>query len=188
MGKTTITGIARTVTLAAAVSLFSLPSAIAGPAGHGDGMAAHGKAGKASQVSRTMEVVMYDNYYEPESISVKGGETIRFKIKNAGELVHEFNIGTPSMHVEHQKEMLMMMQHNVLLPDRIDRKAAAQMQKDMGTGMHNNPNSVLLEPGKSGEIVWTFPKDAEVALEFGCTVPGHYESGMRGEFKAGAGS
>jgi uncharacterized cupredoxin-like copper-binding protein len=190
MGKTTITSIARAVTVAAAASLFSLPAVAAGAhgGGHGDGMAMHGQAGKASQVSRTIEVIMYDNYYEPENISVKGGETIRFKVKNAGELVHEFNIGTAAMHADHQEEMMMMMQHNVLLPDRIDRKAAAQMQKDMGHGMHNDPNSVLLEPGKSGEVIWTFPKDADVALEFGCNVPGHYESGMHGQFKSGHGS
>jgi uncharacterized cupredoxin-like copper-binding protein len=186
MGKTTITNIARAITVAASVSLFSLQAA-AGP-GHGSGMAPNGQAGKASEVSRTIEVVMYDNYYEPESISVKAGETIRFKIKNAGELVHEFNIGTAAMHADHQKEMMMMMQHNVLLPDRIDRKAAAQMQKDMGHGMHNDPNSVLLEPGKSGEVIWAFPKDGDVALEYGCNVPGHYESGMHGQFKSGHGS
>ena len=50
----------------------------------------------------------------------------------------------------------------------------------MGHGMHDDPNSVLLEPGKSGEIVWTFPKDADVAIEFACNVPGHYQSGMVG--------
>ena len=55
-----------------------------------------------------------------------------------------------------------------------------KMQASMGHGMHDDPNSVLLEPGKSGEIVWTFPKDADVAIEFACNVPGHYQSGMVG--------
>ena len=32
----------------------------------------------------------------------------------------------------------------------------------------------------AGEIVWTFPKDADVAIEFACNVPGHYQSGMVG--------
>ena len=55
-----------------------------------------------------------------------------------------------------------------------------KMQKEMGHGMHEEPNSVLIEPGKSGEIVWTFPKHAE--LEFACNIPGHYGSGMKGKF------
>jgi uncharacterized cupredoxin-like copper-binding protein len=45
--------------------------------------------------------------------------------------------------------------------------------------MHNEPNSVLLEPGKAGEITWTFAEGAD--LEFACNVPGHYEVGMQGE-------
>ena len=44
---------------------------------------------------------------------------------------------------------------------------------------HDDPNSVLLEPGKSAEIVWTFNADA--ALQMACNVPGHYESGMVGK-------
>jgi uncharacterized cupredoxin-like copper-binding protein len=45
---------------------------------------------------------------------------------------------------------------------------------------HDDPNSVLLEPGKSAQIVWTFPSDT--ALDFACNVPGHYEAGMQGAF------
>ena len=75
---------------------------------------------------------------------------------------------------------MMMMQHGVLMPDHVDMAAAKAMQASMGHGMHDDPNSVLLEPGKSGEIVWTFPKDADVAIEFACNVPGHYQSGMVG--------
>ncbi|MFT4795596.1 MAG: putative cupredoxin-like copper-binding protein [Paracoccaceae bacterium] len=162
-----------------AVSISALPALAGGSHGHG---APNGEPGKASAVSRTIEVVMYDNYYEPESIDVKAGETIRFTIRNAGEFVHEFNVGTPDMHMKHQGEMQMMVDMDVLLPDRIDHAAAKAMQASMGHGMHNDPNSALLEPGKSAEIIWTFPEAADVALEFGCNVPGHYGSGMVGEF------
>jgi len=107
-----------------------------------------------------IEVKMSDNFYEPENISVKEGETIRFVIKNAGEFVHEFNIGTAATHAVHQKEMMM----------------------DMGGGKtmkHDDPNSVLLEPGKSGEVIWIFSKAADI--EFACNVPGHYDAGMVGQ-------
>lgn len=89
--------------------------------GHGGGhanMKKIGMAGDAAKVTRTIKVVMYDNYYEPENISVKEGETVRFLIRNAGEFVHEFNIATGPMHVAHQPEMMMMVEHGVLEPDK----------------------------------------------------------------------
>jgi uncharacterized cupredoxin-like copper-binding protein len=141
---------------------------------------AAGAPGEAAQVSRTVDVVMYDNYYEPESITVQAGETIRFVVRNDGELVHEFNIGTAAMHAAHQDEMMMMVDHGVLEPDRINHDAAKAMQASMGHGMHEEPNSVLLEPGDSAEIVWVFPDDGEI--EFACNVPGHYDAGMQGYF------
>lgn len=158
-------------------------SALAGP-GHG-GAANHGAPGKASAAGRTVAVVMHDNYYEPEEIAVTAGETIRFTIRNEGAFVHEFNIGTAAMHAAHKDEMAMMVDMGVLLPDRIDTAAAKAMQASMGHGMHNDPNSKLLEPGQSAEIVWTFPDDGVV--EFACNVPGHYEGGMVGEFRIGRG-
>ena len=42
--------------------------------------------------------------------------------------------------------------------------------------MSHVSNSILLEPNKSGEIIWKFNTD--VALEAACNVPGHYEAGM----------
>jgi uncharacterized cupredoxin-like copper-binding protein len=150
---------------------------------HGSGHEAAeiGAAGDPSQVDRTVEIVMHDNYYEPETISVEEGETVRFVVKNAGEFVHEFNIATAEMHRDHQPEMMMMVEHGVLEADRINMEAAAKMQASMGHGMHDAANSVLLEPGKTGEVIWTFGKSAE--LEFACNIPGHYEAGMMGQIK-----
>lgn len=152
--------------------------------GHGDehaAMAEIGAPGKASEVTRTIEVSLKDSFYDPESINVKAGETIRFKIRNDGDLVHEFAIATAEMHIAHRPAMEMMVEHGILHADYIDHKAAKAMQKYMGHGMHDEPNSLLLEPGKSGEIVWKFPANGK--LEFACNVPGHYEGGMVGEIK-----
>ncbi len=148
--------------------------------GHGHGGSANiGKPGKAADVSRTITVTMTDNRYSPENIEVKKGETIRFVVKNKGEFVHEFNIGTAKMHKAHQKEMMIMMERGVLEPDKINH---AKMKMDRGGGKtmeHNDPNSALLEPNKSGEIVWKFGSAAR--LEFACNIPGHYEAGMVGK-------
>lgn len=159
--------------------MVSTNLAIASP-GHSDKKNV-GEAGKSSDVTRTINVKMYDNYYEPENISIKEGETVKFVITNLGELVHEFNIATAEMHKAHGPEMMMMVDHGVLEADKINQEAAKKMQASMGHGLHNAPNSALLEPGKSGEVIWSFPKKAE--LEFACNVPGHYESGMVGKIK-----
>ena len=122
---------------------------------------------------------MTDNRYSTEKITVKAGETIRFVVSNKGQLVHEFNIGTPDMHKGHQKEMMMMVDHGVLEADKINHD---KMKMDMGGGKtmeHNDPNSALLEPGKNKEIVWKFSKEG--TFEFACNVPGHYDAGMVGE-------
>ena len=96
--------------LVAGVALsMSAGAFAAGVHGGGHG-ASSGEPGKASEVARTITVEMYDNYYEPEEISVKPGETVRFVVENKGNLVHEFNIGTPDMHEAHQKEMMMMVE------------------------------------------------------------------------------
>jgi uncharacterized cupredoxin-like copper-binding protein len=138
-----------------------------------------GTPGKKSNVTRSIEIKITDNRYSPEEITVKKGETIRFVLKNDGAFVHEFNIGTAQMHKGHRKEMMMMVEHGALEPDRINH---ARMKMDMGGGKtmeHNAPNSVLLEPKKSKEIIWKFDTDGK--LEFACNVPGHYESGMVGK-------
>jgi len=156
-------------------------SGVEASAGHDQHVAAAamGQPGKASEVARTIEISMHDNYFEPESFSVREGETVRFQIINQGGLVHEFNIGTAAMHERHQTEMLMMVQHGVLKGDKLDR---SMMEMDMGNGhtmRHDDPNSVLLEPGEQAELIWTFAKAAN--LQFACNVPGHYQAGMQGE-------
>lgn len=167
--------------LPAMVVAISSGAYAAGEHGGHHGGEAVGEPGKAENVSRTIDVTMMDNYYEPESIAVEPGETIRFRVKNEGALVHEFNIGTADMHEAHQKEMQMMVEHGVLKGDRIDHE---MMEMDMGNGhsmKHDDPNSVLMEPGESKEIIWTFTEAAD--LEFACNVPGHYQAGMYGDIE-----
>ena len=150
--------------------------------GHGHGLAI-GEPGKAAQATRTIEVTAGDNFYEPEKIEVKAGETIRFVITNTGEVVHDFTLGTAEMHAEHQKEMAMMVEHGVIEGDKINRD---MMKMDMGGGRtmeHNDPNSALLEPGETAEIVWKFTEP--MTLEFACNVPGHYDAGMMGSIEVG---
>lgn len=156
-------------------ALASAGSVSASETKHGHSEAA-GIGQPGGKPSRTIEVVMHDNYFEPESFAVEHGETVKFKIKNAGEFVHEFNIGTAAMHAEHQQEMMMMVEHGVLEADKINHAAMMMKMPDGSTMEHNDPNSVLVEPGKTADVTWTFSGDAD--LEIACNVPGHYDSGM----------
>ncbi len=135
-----------------------------------------GSKGSEIEVSRVIKVVMYDNYYEPNSFQIKAGETIKFEVENAGMLVHEFNIANKMMHMKHQPEMVKMVENEILLADSIDKekmKKMAKIDKAMG---HSHSNSVLLEPKQKGEIIWKF--DNAVNIEIACNVPGHYQVGM----------
>ena len=135
-----------------------------------------GEKGKLSEVNRTVEIKMYDNYFEPNEIKIKKGETIKFIISNYGELVHEFNIATKEMHIKHQPEMMKMVENQILLADKIDKKKMKEMAKKDHSMAHSHSNSVLLEPNEIGEIIWKFSTTAN--LEAACNVPGHYQDGM----------
>ena len=135
-----------------------------------------GSKGNVNDISRVIKVIMYDNYYEPSSFQINAGETIKFEVENAGELVHEFNIANKMMHIKHQPEMEKMVENEILFADSIDKdkmKKMAKMDKSMG---HSHSNSVLLEPKQKGDIIWKF--DNAVNIEVACNVPGHYQAGM----------
>lgn len=147
--------------LAAAFALTASAALAAGnhAGGHDDEMAI-GKPGQPSKVSRTIEMTMIETEtgamaFEPASIEVRRGETIRFAVSNAGVLEHELVIDTQDEVTEH--------------------KAVMEKFPEM---IHDDPNAVRLAPGETGEIVWTFSNAG--AFEFACLIPGHYGAGMHG--------
>lgn len=156
---------------------------------HQMGHAEIGEPGDAASATETIEVVMGDNYFEPESITVPAGATVRFVVKNEGGLLHEFNIGTAAMHAAMQPEMAMMMEHGMLtdtgmMHDMADMDHSAMMGMDMDemmASLEGYPNRVLVEPGETKELTWTFTQDTD--LEFACNLPGRYDSGMVGHLK-----
>ena len=135
-----------------------------------------GEKGNSADVSKVITVKMYDNYYEPSKFEIKKNQTIKFIVYNYGEFVHEFNIATKKMHLKHQPEMMKMVENEILLANRIDKKKMKELSKKDHSMSHSHSNSVLLEPNQRGEIIWKFNTDAK--LEAACNVPGHYQSGM----------
>ena len=138
-----------------------------------------GEKGDPSNIDRTIEIRMYDNFYEPNIKKVKKGETIKFVVQNLGEMVHEYNIATKEMHIKHQPEMQKLVDHGILLVDKIDMNKMKKMSKKDHSLSHSHSNSVIIEPKKTGEIIWKFSKN--LTLEIACNIPGHYETGMVGQ-------
>ena len=140
-----------------------------------------GEKGDPTEVDKVIKVKMYENYYEPNEFKIKKNQTIKFIVYNYGELVHEFNIATKKMHLKHQPEMMKMVEYEILLGDRIDKKKMKKLSKKDQSMSHSHINSVLLEPNESAEIIWKF--NTEAKLEAACNVPGHYEVGMIAKIK-----
>ncbi|WP_459205247.1 cupredoxin domain-containing protein [Pseudomonas sp. MLB6B] len=155
--------------LTAALSLLSLPALA--------DTFAFGQPAPAAQADRTVEVLLKDIAFEPSSLQVKAGETVRFVLINQGKLPHEFNLGDKAMHVEHQKEMLAM-QAQTFSGAGQQGGGHDAMQHGHGAHAHGAGNTVLVQPGQRAELTWTF--SASTPIEFACNVPGHYQAGMVG--------
>jgi len=156
-----------------AMSITTGPALASGSHDDGHDGGGIGRAGNAGHVDREIMIEMGEMYFSPSDIEIRKGETVRFMVKNVGEFVHEFNIATEAMHLNHSEEMMMMIDMGILETDRINRDMMADSEM-----AHSDPNSLLLEPNESGEVIWTF--DGDATLELSCNVPGHRESGMFG--------
>ena len=151
-----------------------------------------GQQAQATPATRTIFVKMDDINYSQKTIDVKPGETVRFVLKNEGTLMHEFNIGQAASQLEHQRKMATLFKDGTLTPTG-KAKSVIWRERSAGPGdyelagypevieaKHDGPDGVLIEPGTTKEFVWTFPKAG--SLSFACTLPGHYQAGMVGEF------
>lgn len=115
-----------------------------------------GIAGETDRVERTVAVRMTDAMrFEPDTLQIRQGETVRLVLLNDGRLMHEMVIGTHAALAEH----------------------AEVMRKFPGME-HDEAYMAHVSQGRQGEIVWHFNQAGE--FEFACLIPGHYEAGMRG--------
>lgn len=155
----------KAILLASALALLASPAAFAGgnhAGAHGDAAAmAIGKPG--TKAKRTVTVTMKEKadgsmVFEPSSIQVRKGETIRLRFLNRGESDHEFVM-------DEEKEIL---EHKELMAKFPEME-------------HDDPNAIRLAGGAKGEIVWTFANAGD--FTFACLIPGHYEAGMKGAIK-----
>ena len=110
----------------------SLALAVPGAPGHTHRSFGAGAPGDPKKPARTVEVVMKETedgnmLFAPDRVEAKRGEQVRFVLKNAGKVDHEFILDTPERNAKHKIEM--------------------RKNPDME---HDDPNGKRLAPGGTG--------------------------------------
>lgn len=122
-----------------------------------------GMAARPADATRTIRIDMTDAMrFEPDTLIVREGETVRLLVRNRGRMLHELVMGSAAELAKHAALM-------ARYPDM----------------EHDEPYMVHVDPGKTGEIVWQFNRAGD--FEFACLIAGHYEAGMRGTIKVQSG-
>lgn len=107
---------------------------------------------------RRIELTMTDQMtFEPATIQVRPGETVRLVVRNASSEAHEAYIGTE------EEQRIHATDHSGFGNDQ----ASAP---HMGYGVH-------IAPFGNGEFTVKLDEDLDYLI--GCHYPGHYEAGMR---------
>lgn len=114
-----------------------------------------GEPAPAAQATQVIHVTASDDmrFKFSKPLTLSSGDVIRFVVQNTGKVPHEFSIG-----------------------DEKEQKAHQIMMRKMPDMVHNDANTVTIQPGETKEITWEFKGDKEVV--FACNIPGHYEAGM----------
>ena len=151
------------------LTLFLVPAAALASGEHSgdhDGSEAYtfGEPASPSSADRTITIEASDRMtFSPSDIVTSKGETIRFVVRNVGELPHSFTLGTPTDQRMHEDEM-------------------QGMSVDKVTGhMADDATGMTVPAGNTDSLTWRFT-DAG-AVQFACHVPGHYPKGMKGTIR-----
>jgi len=117
-----------------------------------------GPSGSAGQAARTIRVRVMDSLrFDPTTVTVKAGESVRFVVTNVGSTKHEFIVGDDQAQMEHEGQIGM---------------GSSMPMEGMGFP------ALELAPGETKEATVTF--DQTGTLMYGCHEPGHYKGGMVG--------
>ncbi len=106
----------------------------------------------------TVEIDIHHSHFDPAELEVREGTLVRFVIRNTDPIRHEFVLGPPAVHAQHEH----------------------------GTeALHPPvPGEVSLDPGETAETFYVFDDPGD--LEYVCHLPGHAQYGMRGEVQVRA--
>ncbi len=135
---------------------------------HEEGEFEFGVPADAGDATRVIEIQANDDFsFDPDQVDVEVGETVTFRVTNAGNLEHDFTLGDAEVQDQHEAEM-----------NEMDEEMADTAEMDMGA-THDEPNAMSLASGATEEMTWTFTEAGEII--FGCHTAGHYEAGMHGD-------
>ena len=114
-----------------------------------------GQPADPAQATSTVNVTLLDTmqFAFDQELDFKSGDIVQFVVTNNGEMRHEFSIGDAQEQMHH-----------------------AEMMKQMSDMVHEDGNTVTLEPGESKSITWEFSSHHTVV--FACNIPGHFTAGM----------
>jgi uncharacterized cupredoxin-like copper-binding protein len=117
------------------------------------GVSAASGGAAARPTGDTVDVTIHYSRFEPETIVVEPGQTVRFVIRNTDPIDHEFILGDEEVQRVHEE----------------------------GSEAHHppRPGEVSVPAGETVVTTYAFPETAG-SLIFGCHLPGHYDFGMRG--------
>ena len=116
-----------------------------------------GREGDPKKVTRTVDIDMSDKMrFTPAELTVREGETVRFRVKNSGKVMHELVLGTMQ-----------------------ELKGHAELMKKHPGMEHEEPYMAHVASGKRETMVWQFNQPGE--FYYGCLIPGHFEAGMVGK-------
>ena len=93
--------------------------------------------------------------FQPTSLRVTEGTTVRFVVSNHDPIAHELIVGPPDVHRRHEN----------------------------GTEAKHEPRPGELSLGPDEQAVTTYLFDEPGVVEMACHLPGHYAYGMRGEIE-----
>jgi uncharacterized cupredoxin-like copper-binding protein len=101
--------------------------------------------------ARTVEISIHHSRFLPAIVDAEAGETIRFVVRNADPIDHEFLVGDRGVQLAHERGI------EAYHPPR--------------------PGEVTVPAGRTVVTTYTF---GERDLEFACHLPGHWAYGMSG--------
>ena len=137
---------------------------------HGAHTAATIAATSGTGEPRVVEVAMDDIRFDPTTLRVERGETIRLRFTNNGAIPHDALLGDAAAQTEHGEEMSAMSATTMEGMEGMDHTGHSDM-------------AVTVDPGDTQTITYTFAEAGQI--EIGCHQPGHYAAGMRIEIEIG---
>jgi uncharacterized cupredoxin-like copper-binding protein len=140
--------------LGTATAVVLAGAGVAGCGGGSHDSMSHSGGSTEGAATRTVDVTMKEFSYDPASVTVKAGETVKFVFHNQGQILHDAFIGDEAAQAEHEKEM-----------------------REGGSMPHDGGDAIKVIPGATGTLTHTFK--AGESLIVGCHETGHYQAGMK---------